>query len=378
MNKLKIVLATHFPLDITKPHGGVEAVLVNLVPNLAKHPSGLDVHVVTLEKSAKMLSVDEGEGYYVHRLPCKKGGDLSRFAFIERKKLCDYVKGLNPDIVHCHDTYGIALAGSIDIPLILTIHGFIYEDTRLSGKNMPRLRSIIWEYFEKKGWSKFKHIISISPYVRERLRDVTNAFIYDIDNPISDSLFDIQRESGGNIIFSAAVICQRKNTINLVKAAHDLNLKGVEFKMRLAGKVTNDNYGDELVRLIDKYRLHDKVELLGAVSSEQVKKELSKASVFALVSLEENSPMGIEEAMAVGIPIITSNKCGMPYMVKNHESGFLVDPTNVSEISKRLQILLTDKNLNLSMGERAKNTALSRFHPKVVAEQTVRVYKELL
>ena len=76
--------------------------------------------------------------------------------------------GFQADVIHAHDTFGLMVHG-LDLPRVLTIHGFIHEDTRVSGSRFARPRSIIWRYFETRTWAAFPHIISISPYVRERL-----------------------------------------------------------------------------------------------------------------------------------------------------------------------------------------------------------------
>ena len=116
--------------------------------------------------------------------------------------------------------------------------------------------------------------------------------------------------------------------------------------------------------------------LLGALPTSDVRTELARASVFALVSLEEGAPMGIEEAMAVGLPVVTSNRCGMPYMVRHAETGYLVDPNNAGEITSRLAFLLKNDSLRLRMGEKAREMALDRFHPDGVARRTREVYSQ--
>ena len=97
-----------------------------------------------------------------------------------------------------------------------------------------------------------------------------------------------------------------------------------------------------------------------------------------LVSLEENSPMGIEEAMAAGVPVVTSNRCGMPYMVRHGESGFLVDPHSPKDSASHLEKLLGDVELRKRMGEAAKSRALEGFHPERVATRTMAVYKRAI
>src|SRR5690606_6217379 len=99
----------------------------------------------------------------------------------------------------------------------------------------------------------------------------------------------------------------------------------------------------------------------------------AQASVFALVSLEEGAPMGVAEAMAAGVPILTSNRCGMPSMVRHGESGLLVDPTSSADVARHLRLLLTDSALRQHMRQGARASAERMFHPISVAARTLRV-----
>ena len=170
----------------------------------------------------------------------------------------------------------------------------------------------------------------------------------------------------------------RKNTLKLLEAFSFFLFAGIDAELRLAGKVRYPHYGRQLQERIDSLGLRERVVLLGEIDSRQVAEELATASIFALVSLEENSPMGIEEAMAVGVPVVTSNRCGMPYMVRDGESGFLVDPHRSSDIAWRLGQLLNDDLLRLRMGTKARQIAEDRFYPSSIAERTRGVYLQAL
>lgn len=373
---MKVAIVTSFPRDLSKPQGGVEAVSVNLVKALSEL-GDLDIHVVTCDTTVTEAETSSFKEIMVHRLPVPKGSVLVTALTTGRRVVCDYLRRLNPEVVHSHDTYGLMVKG-LNLPRVFTVHGFIYGDTLVSGIKLPRLRAALWEWVETRGWADQPHIISISPYVRERISSIVKGTIHDIENPIAESFFKIERAEKSGVVFSAAVISPRKNTLTLVDAIKILVKKGINVSLRLAGKIIDPGYGRTLQEQIDANDLRGKVCLLGSIGTEQVKAELSQASVFALVSLEENAPLGIEEAMAVGVPVVASNRCGMPYMVRHGETGLLVNPLDPNDIAGRIRQLLRDQNLRESLGERSRQFAIDRFHPDRVAVRTREVYQEAL
>ncbi len=372
---MKVAIVTHFPQDPSAPAGGVEAVSVALVRSLAAYDD-LEIHVVTANSSGREQTTS-WQGAIVHQLPAPTGSMLGFAVGAGRRQVSRYLMDLQPDIVHAHDTYGIMVKG-LPLPRVFTVHGFIYGDTLISGRRCARLWSLVWKKVETAAWADQANIISISPYVRERVAQYSRARIFDIDNPIDPSFFDIGKSSTRNIVFSAAVISPRKNTLTLVRSFAKVLSLGCDARLHLAGTVTEPAYGEAVREYIHKKGLEKKVLLLGRLDSAQVKKELAQASVFALVSLEENSPMGIEEAMAASLPVVTSNRCGMPYMVRDSESGYLVDPFDVGQIADRLHRLLGDPDLVGKMGRKGRKIALDRFHPDVVARRTRAVYYDIV
>ena len=373
---MKLAIITQFPRDPSYPYGGVEAVSVNLVRGLSKF-SELNIDVITLDKDITQPEVYESQGATIHRLPRTHSNEILNALFSGAKTIRQYIYKLAPDIIHAHDTYGIMIQG-ITLPRVFTVHGFIYGDTLLSRKKLPWLRSLLWKYVETKSWADQPHIISISPYVRERVSRYSQSIIHDIDNPISFDFFDLPRKESKPVVFSAAVISPRKNTLNLIYAVETLLQQGLDVELRLAGSVANTEYGDKVTKTITDHKLENNIKLLGRINSSEIQKHLTQASIFALVSYEENSPMGIEEAMAAGVPVVTSNLCGMPYMVKDGESGFLVNPSNVNDIAKRIRQILCDEELKVRMQHCSKQIAQERFHLDVVAKKTYNVYKDIL
>jgi glycosyltransferase involved in cell wall biosynthesis len=370
---VKVALVTQYPRDPEAPRGGVEAVSVNLARALRRF-SDLDLHVVTTEPGLPVPEWDTLEGVPVHRLPRAAGPLLAEAIGPGRRRMRRYLAALAPDVVHSHDVYGLMVRG-LPIPRVFTAHGFIHADTRVSGERFALLRSWLWRRQEVRGWADQPHIVSISPYVRERLSGVVAGEIHDIENPVAEAFFSVERREAPATVFSAALVEPRKNTLGLVDAVARLAARGLDVRLRLAGALRDPEYSRRVEDRIVSAGLRDRVTMLGALTSPGVREELAKASVFALVSLEENAPMGIGEAMAAGVPVVTSNRCGMPYMVRDGETGFLVDPLDPGDVAERLAQVLGDEALRRSFGERARAIAFERFHPDSVARRTREVYR---
>ncbi len=371
---LKTAVVTSFPSDPSRPHGGVEAVSVNLVRALARLDD-LDIHVVTTDRGCTATTREVFEEATVHRLPWEGRNVLTHVVGPGRRRLRDFLAELAPDVIHAHDFYGAMVRG-LPIPRVFTIHGFIHADTREARGRFFRLRSRMWKRVELAGWADQPHIVSISPYVRERLAGIATGVIHDIDNPIAEGFFRVSRSERKGTLFCAALICPRKNTLGLVEAFGRLVADGVDARLRLAGRPIDEAYHRRVQARSEELGVQDRVDWLGSIPVARVQEELALASAFVLPSFEEGSPMGVEEAMAVGVPVVTSNRCGMPYMVRHGESGFLIDPHSPQDIASRLGELLHDDALRVRMGAVGRRIAEERFHPDHVARQTRDVYRE--
>ncbi len=373
---MKLAYITSFPVNPSTPRGGVEAVSVTLVGALAGLED-LAVHVVTMDPDCRMPTQTYWNNVTIHRLPWA-GRKMLSYALGEGGKLLRrYVTNLQPNIVHAHDTYGLMVRG-LSFPRVFTIHGFIHADTLLAGGRFPRLRSWVWRWFETRAWADQAHIISISPYVRQYLGKNHPAVIHDIENPIREDFFSIDRREEKNTIFSAALICRRKNTLGLLKAFNHLIEAGTNATLRVAGAVAENDYHRLVLRYVEEHHLTDRVTFPGPLSSEQIKSELARAAIFSLVSLEEGAPLCVEEAMAAGVPVVASNRCGMPFMVQDNRTGFLVDPSDPHDIASRFGQLLKDNVLRETMSRQSREVALSLFHPPRVALKTREVYGQAI
>jgi glycosyltransferase involved in cell wall biosynthesis len=370
--RLRLALVTAFPTDPGSPRGGVEGVSVVLGAALRRHRD-LDLHIVTTG-GVDAVQVEQWGSAHVHRLPWTAPRLLSGVVGGDARRLREYVRDLRADVVHAHDTYGIMMR-SIDTPRVLTIHGFIHSDTRVSGTSLARTRAFVWKQMETRAWAAYPHIISISPYVRERLTGIATGAVHNIDNPIADAFFDVQRRNGASQVLCAATVSPRKNTLAVVEGFARARARGLRATLRLAGPQPVPDYAEAVRARIRGLGLEDTVVLLGQLSTDAMLDELVGADVSVLMSVEENAPLAVQEAMAAGVPVIASNRCGMPYQIDDGESGFLVEPHRPDDLAARLLQVIGDDALRDRLARRAREVARERFHSERVATRTIGVYE---
>ena len=88
--------------------------------------------------------------------------------------------------------------------------------------------------------------------------------------------------------------------------------------------------------------------------------------------------MVVLEAMAAGVPVVAAKVGGLPDLVEDGRSGLLCDPYNAASIRAGVERALDNRSATAEMAKLARQRARERFHPKVVAQRHVEIYRELL
>lgn len=128
-------------------------------------------------------------------------------------------------------------------------------------------------------------------------------------------------------------------------------------------------HGDEyskLLNLVKQLNLNDYVKFEGEISNDRVLEYMSSSDLFVLPSLSEGFPNVILEAMAEGLPIISTNVKGLDEMVKNNINGLLVKPKDPQDIAKKILKLINDENLRKKMSKNNINESTNYSWEKVI------------
>lgn len=140
-------------------------------------------------------------------------------------------------------------------------------------------------------------------------------------------------------IISVARLTEKKGLHVAIEACRQLKEQGMAFRYRILGI---GPWERRLRTLIEQYQLEDVVDMPGFKPSHEVKEMLDDADVFLLPSVTgadgdmEGIPVALMEAMAVGIPVVSTLHSGIPELVEADKSGWLVPENDARALAQRL------------------------------------------
>lgn len=373
---IRVLMVTPFPEIEDQVVGGVAGVSYYLCKHLAEIPD-VEVDVLVPDSSCEKQETRTLAGIDVTFLPRIKQHPIARVVAPKvAKVIADFADNGKYDLVHIQAAP--EWAPHIKQPVITTIHGINEQDMLFrGGKELQR--KLIWpimRFVEQRKRATIENLIVISPYVRTAIGNALKGRSWDIENPVREDFFHVERDVEANTIIFAGVIISRKNVARLVQAMAKVKEAIPDAKLRIAGSMTDKAYGDFCLAEVERLGLQDNVEFLGSLCVEEMQEQLRRSQIMALTSLQETAPLSIEEAMAAGMPVVSSDICGMPFMVEDGVTGALVDPMDIDSIAEGLI-----KTLQLDLPQAAaisKEIARKRFRGVVVAEQTAAAYREIL
>jgi glycosyltransferase involved in cell wall biosynthesis len=171
-------------------------------------------------------------------------------------------------------------------------------------------------------------------------------------------------------IVAAGRLVMEKQFTKLVQAFADVADQLPGWRLRILGQ---GHQRPHLVREIRKHGLWDRVELPG--STTDMASEWARASISALTSRAEGFPLGLQEAMAAGVPCVSFDCASGPREIVRHEvNGLLVAPESVAGMSAALLRLGTDDDLRQRLGAGALDTATA-WDADTIAARWVAIFE---
>jgi glycosyltransferase involved in cell wall biosynthesis len=186
---------------------------------------------------------------------------------------------------------------------------------------------------------------------------------------------DHQRKK--NVVFVGTVL-QQKGVEDLIHAFGIVAEEFPEARLKLIGPVSESYDHATLQPMIAHLQLDGRVELVGFKHTDEIAAEFEDAVMLVLPSYMETSPNCVAEAMVAGVPVVASNVGGIPFMVRDGETGLLAPPKNPKALSEKMRLLLCDHDHATLIAENAKREARDRFNPQNQAGKMLEVYLEVI
>lgn len=381
-----LMLSWEYPPNIV---GGLARHLGGLCPALAK--KGVEVHIIT---SASLgLPDHEREGkLHIHRVEAN---------FIDALDFSNWVHQLNFSalqraipllgkfqfhIIHTHDWLncmaGRVLKHAYKIPLIATIHAT--EFGRRGGITEPLSR-----YIHAQEWLlgyEAWRVIVCSETMRKEVVDVLAIppdKVEVIPNGVDSERFDVKVEEGfrdrflapgEKLILFVGRLVWEKGVDVLVDSAPYVLERFPNVKFVVVGKGNVEEYRERA----RQRGVEHKFFFTGFLEDKEVAKLYNCADICVYPSRYE--PFGIValEAMAVGIPPVTSDAGGFRETVQNGETGIITHRGDPLSLAQGILFLLENPGLKKAMGEKARRKARQEYRWDKIAIRTISLYKRVI
>jgi|SRR5690554_152431 len=361
--------------------GGSGVVATEL--GLALAEKGHEIHFITYKQPVRLELLSKNIHFHEVNVPEYPLFHFQPYELALSSKLVDMVKLHKIELLHVHYAIPHAYAGymakkmleeeGIYIPMVTTLHG---TDITLVG-NHPFYKTAVTFSINNSDV-----VTSVSQSLKDdtlRLFDIKNE-IHVVPNFIeipkkvqlvTECQRELMAEDDERIITHVSNLRKVKRVVDVIEI-FDRIQKKIPSKLIVVGDGPERGACERLCR---EKGIEDKVKFLG--NSNEVDKVLCFTDLFLLPSEKESFGLAALEAMACGVPVISSNTGGLPEVNIHGVSGYLSDVGNVEEMAANgIEILKDDKTL-----AQFKNQAIELarvFDTKKIVPKYEHLYKEAL
>lgn len=350
--------------------GGQERVAVDLA--VSQHRAGWRVSVLSLAPppDGPFAAELRNAGVQVARVArCRDGVDPMLVL-----RLCRWLRKHSIDLVHTHNRmaliYGAPAARLAGAAVVHTKHGYNpRRGTRLLAGNLSG-----------KLVAGFVAVSEETAAVARQRREINEARLHVIANGIELGQFQPNPAAGQRIrtelgiaaddcvIGAVGRVAKEKNHALLLRAAAPLLHSG--------GHLVIAGDGPLLPALREEARGMPNVHLLGVRGD--VRDVLNAFDIFAMSSDTEGMPLVVLEAMATALPIVSTSVGGIPNVVEEGKTGFLVPARDESALRQRLERLVVDRDARRALGNQARQVALDRYSAERMQRDYLHLYEQVL
>jgi glycosyltransferase involved in cell wall biosynthesis len=310
-----------------------------------------------------------------------KSSDIIENVDILTDQFVELIHELKPDIIHAHSTYVVfnkviaklCLLDKLKIPAIVTVHGLPKPLILPNGKETT-------DYDEFASDFGFDLVITVSENVAEAVKKYLDSDFHEqvrtlysgIDLTVFRPLPDLEKE--WDLAFMGRLEAMKSVDLFPEMLAL-LKSKFPDLKMMMTGE---GSLKDRLFKEFEEKGVSSMVDYQGVVETDDVPVLINKSRIFLYPSRREPFGLSIVEAMACGVPVITTDVFGPREIVRHNYDGVAVPPDDVVALAKAVGMLLTDNELRTRIGQNALKSAQERYDISHHAKRLIVIYDEMI
>lgn len=170
--------------------------------------------------------------------------------------------------------------------------------------------------------------------------------------PIEDYNFKTRKKIQPNLLYVRA-FAEIYNPKMAIQVLFEIQKNYPKAKLCMIGP-DKDGSLKEVKALVTSLKLEDYVEFTGVLTKKEWHKKSEDYDIFINTTNVDNTPVSIIEAMALGLPIVSTEVGGLPYLISNNTDGILVSKENPNQMANAILKLIKENNQNLAVNARDK------------------------
>jgi len=303
------------------------------------------------------------QGHHVDRIAPPAAGIWRRMPITARRLLFNAVLAARWD----DRRYDLVVGFDIDgvwlplraAPYVCSVKGVIAEEAR---QETGRVRAIFTAISLLEGWNtrRADRVVTTSRYCRdnivrhyrtapERIGIVPEGI--DVDAWQRAVAATPPRSNTRPTVLCVGRHYRRKHVDDLLRAFASVRRWAPDACLRIVGDGPEHA---KLLALANELDLGASVSFLGGIPDDEVRHEYARADVFCMPSIQEGFGIVFLEAMAAGLPVVSTTAAAIPEVVRQGQTGILVPPRDVGAIAGAVLLLLTDRDRRERYGRAAR------------------------
>ena len=269
-------------------------------------------------------------------------------------------------------------------PFVVSEHGLYMKERELDLAKQditPSVKNQILNYYKSMVMTCYEQADFLIPVCQDHATKevelgVDPKKIRVVINGIDSDKFTpgVTKIPGTPMVGCFARVVPVKDQLMLLNAGKNV-LDGFNADFVFAGEIQDKEYYKECQDLVQKLGIGGNIKFIG--HSDNMLDLYRRADIFVLSSQSEGVPLALLEAMSCGLPAVCTSVGGVPEILADTVTGFLVQRGDVENMSAKISTLLRDENLRKKMGSKARELVIENYTIGEMSRKILKIYNEL-